>query len=85
MRKIILGTAAALVLTATAAANAEEITVKDHPNGNVTVREHPGVAPAPRDNVIVRDRLYNSAAPDVVIKDRAAPRRDNDSVIIRDR
>jgi hypothetical protein len=86
MRKIILGTAAALVLTATAAANAEEITVRDHPNGSVTVQEHPGVAPAPRDNVIVRDRpLYNSAAPEVVIKDRAAPRRDEEKVIIKDR
>jgi len=81
MRKIILATAAAFVLTATAAANAEEITVRDHPNGNVTVREHTDVAPAPRDNVVVRDRVYNSAAPNVVIKERVAPRRDNDSVI----
>ncbi len=86
MRKIILGTAAAILLTATAAANAEDVTVKDHPNGNVIVREHPGVAPAPRDHVIVRDRpLYNSAAPNVVIRDHAAPRRDRDSVIIKDR
>lgn len=83
MRSLILGAAAALVLAATTVANAEEVIVRDHPNGNVTVREHARLAPVPRDNVIVRHHLYDSAAPGVVIKDRIGPRRDG--IVIRDR
>jgi Ni/Co efflux regulator RcnB len=93
MRKIILATVATVVLAAPIAASAEEVTVRDHPNGAVTVREH---ARPPRDNVVirdhpngnvvVRDHVYDRWAPrrdNLVIKDRVAPR--GDSLTIKDR
>jgi hypothetical protein len=97
MRKLILATAATFVLAAPLAAsvNAEEMTVRDHPNGSVTVREHAAPRPGanvvirdhPNGNVVVREHLYNRApAPrgdNLVIRDRVGPRHDN--VMIKDR
>ena len=40
MRKVLFAAVATVALSAPFVASAEEITVRDHPNGNVTVREH---------------------------------------------
>ena len=84
MRKVLLAAVATVVLSAPFAASADEMTVRDHPNGNVTIREHG--APPPRGDVVIRehkDHLYNQAPPDAVIKERAGPRQD--SLTIKDR
>ena len=46
MRKVLFAAVATVALSAPFVASAEEITVRDHPNGNVTVREH-GPPPGP--------------------------------------
>jgi hypothetical protein len=68
MRKILLAAVATVVLSVPFAASADEVIIRDHPNGNVTMRDH-----GPR----VRDHLYDRAAPGVVIEERGGPRRDD--------
>jgi hypothetical protein len=79
MRKVLLAAVATVFLSAPFAASADEVNIRDHPNGNVTIREH--AAPAPR----VREdrRLYDRAAPGAVIEERVGPRQDG--LTIRDR
>jgi len=91
MRKVLFAAVATVVLSAPFAASADEVTVRDHPNGNVTIREH--AAPAPRDSVtihehpngsaVVREHLYDRAPPNAVIRERVGPR--EDSLTIRER
>ena len=78
MRKILLAAAATVVLSAPFAASADEVIIRDHPNGNVTIRDHG--TPMPR---VREDRLYDRAAPGAVIEERVGPRRDG--MTIRDR
>jgi hypothetical protein len=82
MRKVLFAAVATVALSAPLVASADEITVRDHPNGNVTVREH-GPPPGPRGNVVIRDHVYDRAPPGVVIRDHEGPR--GDSVTIHDR
>lgn len=83
MRKVLFVAVATVALAAPFVASADEITVRDHPNGNVTVREH-GPPPAPAGNVVIREHrhLYDRA-PGAVIREHEGPR--GDSVTIKDR
>ena len=78
MRKILLAAVATVCLSAPFAASADEVIIRDHPNGNETIRDHG--APMPR---IREDRLYDRAAPGAVIEERGGPRQDG--LTIRDR
>ena len=81
MRKVLFAAVATVALSAPFVASAEEITVRDHPNGNVTVREHG--PPGPAGNVVIRDHVYDRAPPGVVISDHTGPR--GDGVTINER
>jgi Prokaryotic membrane lipoprotein lipid attachment site len=81
MRKIIFAAVATVALSAPLAASADEITVREHPNGNVTVKEH-GPPPAPGGDVVVRERVA-PAPPETVIREHDGPR--GDSVTIKER
>jgi hypothetical protein len=91
MRKVLFAAVATVALSAPFAASAEEITVRDHPNGNVTVREHAAPPPSdsvtvrerPNGSVVVRDHIYDRAPPGVVIREHTGPR--GDSVTIHER
>ena len=94
MRKVLFAAVATVALAAPFAASADEITVRDHPNGKVTVREH-GPPPGPAGNVVIREhpngvvtrdhreRIYDRAPPNTVIREHVGPR--GDSLTIRDR
>ena len=82
MRKVLFAAVATVALFAPFVASAEEMTVRDHPNGNVTVREH-GPRPGPAGNVVIRDHVYDRAPPGVVIRDHVGPR--GDGVTIKER
>jgi hypothetical protein len=89
MRKVLFAAVATVALATPFAVSADDITVRDHPNGNVTVREH-GPPPGPGGNVVIREhpnngvvirdhreRFYDRAPPNTVIREHAGPRGDN--------
>jgi hypothetical protein len=82
MRKLLLATAAAVILTAPLAGyvKAEDVTIKDR-GDRAVIKDRVG---PPEGNVVIRDRV---GPPDdnVVIRDRVGPRHDDDKVIIKDR
>ena len=94
MRKVLFAAVAAVALAAPFAVSADEITVRDHPNGNVTVREH-GPPPGPAGKVVIREHpngvviknsqehIYDRAPPNTVMREHVGPR--GDSLTIKDR
>jgi hypothetical protein len=76
MRKVLLATVATVLLSTPFAASADEVIIRDHPRGDITVRDHDARMPRVRE-----DRLYDRAAPGAVIEERVGPRRDD----LRDR
>ena len=84
MRKILFAAMAVVALSAPFAASADDVTVRDHPNGNVTVKEH-GPPPGAAGNVVIREhrRVYDRAPADTVIREHDRPR--GDSLTIKDR
>lgn len=97
MRKVLFAAMTTVALSVPFVASAYEVTVRDHPNGNVTVREHappPGRVvirehPVVRDGVVVREHptirehFYDRAPAGVVIRDHVGSR--GDSVTIKER
>ena len=77
MRKVLFAAVATVVLSAPFAASADEVTVRDQPNGNVTVREH-GAPPRDDGRVVIKE---HERAPETVIKERVGP----DNITIKDR
>ena len=79
MRNLLFAAAAAAILTLpmTAVVRADSITVREHPNGNVTVKDHDN------DAVRLKERHDND---EVIVRDRdRVMHPDNDKLIIKDR
>ncbi len=77
MRKVLLATVATIVLSAPFAASADEVTVRDKPNGTVVIRDKAG-PPGPAGDTVVREHPNGS----VTVRENDGPR---DSVTIKER
>jgi hypothetical protein len=81
MRKLLLATVAAVILTAPLAGivKAEDVNIRDH-GDRAVIRDRVG---PPEGNVVINP--VGPADDSVVIRDRGGPRHDEDKVIIKDR
>ena len=77
MRKTLFAAVATVVLSAPFAASADEVTIRDQPNGNVVIRDNSG-PPRPAGDTVVREHANGS----VTVKEHDGPR---DSVTIKER
>jgi hypothetical protein len=77
MRKFLFATVATVVLSAPFLASADEVTIRDKPNGNVVIRDQGG-PPGPAGDTVVREHPNGS----VTVREHDGPR---DSVTIKER